>query len=169
MVEEYKNEEVYVTSHPSRITHHASRIPDTMSEIVNQSLQKIVKGTGIVFISTIIGMPLGMFFNSSLYQDDPMLIIEVSEIKGKCPVYKKGDKIVIDGPEIVLEKTDAICIHALAPLLHYVVALRDGADPRKLGLSKEKDVAYIQCVDPGEPYYNTEGGTVIFKCYRTEE
>jgi len=51
-------------------------------------------------------------------------------------------------------------------LLHYVVALRDGVDPRKLGLSKEKDVAYIQCVDPGEPY--TEGGTVIFKCYIEE-
>ena len=76
------------------------------------------------------------------------LIIEVSGIRGKCPVYKVGDKIVIDGPEIVLEKTDAICIHALAPLLHYVVALRYGADPRKLELSKEKNVAYIQCVDP---------------------
>nr|QNO51905.1 hypothetical protein OPAKKMBI_00006 [Methanosarcinales archaeon ANME-1 ERB6]QNO51937.1 hypothetical protein INOMBEHI_00004 [Methanosarcinales archaeon ANME-1 ERB6] len=91
------------------------------------------------------------------------LIIEVAEIRGKCPVYKKGDKIVIDGPEIILEKTDAICIHALAPLLHYAVALRGGVDPRKLGLSKEEDVAYIQCVDPGEPY--TGGGTVIFKCY----
>ncbi|MCW3131040.1 MAG: hypothetical protein N2V75_13230 [Methanophagales archaeon] len=33
-----------------------------------------------------------------------MLIIEVSEIRGKCPVYKVGDKIVIDGPEIVLER-----------------------------------------------------------------
>jgi hypothetical protein len=32
---------------------------DTMSEIVNQSLQKIAKGTGIVFIGTIIGMLLG--------------------------------------------------------------------------------------------------------------
>ena len=89
------------------------------------------------------------------------------EIRGKCPVYKKGDKIVIDGQEIVLEKTDAICIHALAPLLHYIVALRDGVDPRKLGLSKEEKYAYIQCVDPGEPY--TEGGTVIFKCYRVDK
>ncbi len=96
-----------------------------------------------------------------------MLIIEASEIRGKCPVYKKGDKIVIDGPEIVLEKTDAICIHALASLLHYVVALRDGADPRKLGLSKDEKYAYIQCVDPGEPY--TEGGTVIFKCHRVDK
>ena len=41
------------------------------------------------------------------------LIIEVVEIRGKCPVYKKGDKIVIDGPEIVLEKTDAICIYSM--------------------------------------------------------
>ena len=95
-----------------------------------------------------------------------MLVIEVEEIKGKCPVYKKGDKIVIDGPEIVLEKTGAICIHALAPLLHYVVALREGMDPRKLGLSKDREYAYIQCVDPGEPY--TDGGTVIFKCYIEE-
>lgn len=68
----------------------------------------------------------------------PKLIIEISEIRGKCPVYNVGDKIVIDGPEIVLERTDAVCIHALAPLLHYVVALRDGADPRKLGLSKKR-------------------------------
>ena len=92
-----------------------------------------------------------------------MLIIEVWEIREKCPVYKKGDKIVIDGPEIVLEKNDAICIHALAPqtlkkfdqnasLLHYFAALREGVDPVELGLSKSKDekTAYIQCLDPGE-------------------
>ena len=30
-----------------------------MSEIVNQSLQKIAKGTGIIFIGTIIGMLSG--------------------------------------------------------------------------------------------------------------
>ena len=96
-----------------------------------------------------------------------MLIIEVAEIKGKCPVHKKGDKIVIDGPKIDLEKTDAICIHALSSLLHYVVALIEGIDPKKLGLSKGSKYAYIQCVDPGKPY--TDGGTVIFKYYKTEE
>ena len=95
-----------------------------------------------------------------------MLIIELSEIRGKCPVYKKGDEIVIDGPEILLEKTDAICIHALTSLLHYVVALREGVDPRELGLSKDEKYAYIHCVDSGEPY--TNGGTVIFKCYIEE-
>jgi len=91
-----------------------------------------------------------------------MLEIEVCEIRGKCPVYKVGDKMVIDGPRIVSNKTDAICVHALSSLLHYVIALDEGVDPRKLGLSKEKENAYIQCVDPGEPY--TDGGTVVFRC-----
>jgi uncharacterized repeat protein (TIGR04076 family) len=92
-----------------------------------------------------------------------MLEIIVAEIRGCCPVYKVGDKIVVDDPEIDLEKTDALCTHALSSLLHYVVALERGADPVVLGLSKPNDRthAYIQCVDPGEPY--TKGGTVIFK------
>jgi uncharacterized repeat protein (TIGR04076 family) len=93
-----------------------------------------------------------------------MLEIEVCEIRGKCPVHKIGDKIVIDGARIILEKTDAICVHALSSLLHYVVAFDEGVDPRKLGLGKERGSAYLQCVDPGKPY--TNGGTVIFKCVR---
>jgi len=92
-----------------------------------------------------------------------MIIIEVIEVKGNCPVYKVGDKIVINGPKIDLKETDAICIHALPTLLHYALALREGADPVKLGLTTEDDPehAYLQCVDPGEPY--TKGGTVIFR------
>ena len=93
-----------------------------------------------------------------------MLQVKVCEIKGHCPVYKVGDKMTIEGARILLDKTDAVCIHALSTLLHYVVALDEGADPVKLGLSKDKEHAYMQCVDPGEPY--TEGGTVIFDCYR---
>lgn len=96
-----------------------------------------------------------------------MLEIEVWEIKGKCPVFKKGDKIIIDPPKIILEKTDAICIHALPSLLHYAIALNEGIDPVKLGLSKDPNYAYIQCLDPGEPY--TEGGTVIFRCRRIKQ
>lgn len=94
-----------------------------------------------------------------------MLTIEVCQIKGRCPVHKVGDRITIDGPRIVLEKTDAVCVHALSSLLHYVIALDENVDPIKLGLSKEKDKAYIHCVDPGEPY--TSGGTVVFKCEKT--
>jgi len=82
-------------------------------------------------------------------------------------VHKVGDKMVIDGPRIVLKKTDAVCVHALSSLLHYIIALDEDVDPRKLGLSKERSCAYIQCVDPGEPY--TSGGTVIFKCCKIKE
>jgi len=95
-----------------------------------------------------------------------MLEIEVAEVRGRCPVYNVGDKIVIDDPEIVLEKTDALCTHALSSLLHYVLVLERGADPVELGLTKleDREHAYIQCVDPGEPY--TRGGTVVFKVRR---
>ena len=96
-----------------------------------------------------------------------MLEIRVCEIRGKCPVYKVGDRMVIDDPKILLDKTDAICTHALSTILHYAVAFEKGANPVELGLSRSHDVAYMQCVDPGEPY--TEGGTVIFDCYRIEE
>ena len=66
-------------------------------------------------------------------------------MRGKRSVFKKGDKIIIDPPKIVLEKTDAVCIHALPLLLHYAIALNVD-DPAKLGLSKNLNYAYIQCV-----------------------
>ncbi|PIV70448.1 MAG: TIGR04076 family protein [Euryarchaeota archaeon CG01_land_8_20_14_3_00_38_12] len=94
------------------------------------------------------------------------LVISVKKIKGRCPVYKVGDKMVIDGPGFDLKNTDKICIHALPSILHYAVALREGADPRKLGLSFNKDKAYVQCPDPGKPY--TDGGTVVFEIKRNE-
>jgi uncharacterized repeat protein (TIGR04076 family) len=93
-----------------------------------------------------------------------MLQIKVCEIRGRCPVYKVGDRLTIKDAAVVMEQTDAICVHALSTLLHYVVALDEGADPVKLGLSKDGGHAYMQCVDPGGPY--TDGGTVIFDCYR---
>jgi uncharacterized repeat protein (TIGR04076 family) len=95
-----------------------------------------------------------------------MLEIEVVEVRGKCPVHRVGDKILIDGASIVLDKTDALCIHAFSVILHYAVALDESADPVKLGLTKPEDRenAYVQCVDPWKPY--TEGGTVIFRIKR---
>jgi uncharacterized repeat protein (TIGR04076 family) len=95
------------------------------------------------------------------------LIIKVVEIKGECDVHSPGDEIIIDGPEIDLKKTDRICIHALAPILHYAVALREGISCEKLGLTKKGNKAYIRCPDPGEPY--TDGGEVIFEVTMVEE
>ena len=90
------------------------------------------------------------------------LIIKAVEIKGNCPVYSIGDKTVIEGPEINLQQSDKVCVHALFSLGTFIVALREGINPQSLGLTKDDDnKAYYQCLDPGPPY--TEGGTVIFE------
>ena len=95
------------------------------------------------------------------------LVIRVKEIKGQCAVHSPGDEMVIDGPMIDPENSPRLCIHALAPLLHYAVALREGISPEKLGLTKEGSKAYIHCPDPGEPY--TDGGRVVFEVERMED
>ena len=92
------------------------------------------------------------------------LIIEVIGIKGNCPVYKVGEKIVLDeGYRVNLKETDNICMHSLASLLPYYNALTQGVDPVKLGLAKEGNEAYVQCLDP---QHMTGGGTVTFKIKR---
>jgi uncharacterized repeat protein (TIGR04076 family) len=95
------------------------------------------------------------------------LMIRVVEIKGVCDVHSIGDEIVIDGPTIDLKKTNKVCIHAMAPILHYAVALREGASCEKLGLTKKGNKAYIRCPDPGEPF--TSGGEVVFEVTRIED
>lgn len=79
-----------------------------------------------------------------------MLEIVVHQIKGHCPVYKIGDKIIIDDPKIDLKKTDALCTHALSALLHYALILEYNWCSVKLGLTTPEDpeYAYMQCVDP---------------------
>lgn len=92
------------------------------------------------------------------------LIIRVVEIKGNCPVYKKGNKIILEeGYRINLSKTDAICMHSLASILPYYNALSKGISAKELGLAKQsgdENKAYVQCLDPCE---YTNGGTVIFE------
>ena len=97
-----------------------------------------------------------------------MLDIEVCEVKGVYPVHKVGDRIVIEGDKVLLEETDALCVHALSSLLHYFVALDEGVDPVKLGLTRleDREHSYIQYIDPWKPY--TDGGTVVFRCRRIE-
>jgi len=93
------------------------------------------------------------------------LIVTVKEIRGKCPVHKVGDKIVVDAPEIDTAQTDALCVHALGSMLSLMIPLARGVSFKDLGLTcKEGNVGYVQCLDPGEPY--TPGGTVIFEIKR---
>jgi uncharacterized repeat protein (TIGR04076 family) len=94
------------------------------------------------------------------------LIIKVKEIKGKCPVFKVGDQIVIESPKIVIDETSSLCIHALGCMLSMIVPLSHGISFKELGLTKneKEERGYIQCLDPGEPY--TSGGTVLFEIKR---
>ena len=99
------------------------------------------------------------------------LVIEIASIKGKCPVFKTGDRIVIDeGFRINLKETDAVCMHALASLMPFYNALYHGVPALALGLvrpdSPNREIAYIQCPDPCE---FTNGGTVIFRVFRDEK
>ena len=48
-----------------------------------------------------------------------MLEITVHEIRGKCLVYKTGDKIMIDDPEIVPEEMNSLCTYTLSALPHH--------------------------------------------------
>ncbi len=89
-----------------------------------------------------------------------MLETRICDIKGTSTVYKLGDQIAIGEPEILLANTDALCIHAVSTLLHYVVALERRAAPLECGISKSPDCAYVQCIDPGQPY--TDEGIVVF-------
>jgi len=93
------------------------------------------------------------------------LIITAKKIQSKCPVFSVGDRIIIESPDIVPEKTDALCIHALGSMLSMIIALSRGVSFKELGLAKEEgDLGYVQCLDPGPPY--TLGGTVLFEIAR---
>jgi uncharacterized repeat protein (TIGR04076 family) len=91
------------------------------------------------------------------------LLIEVVEIRGKCPVYHVGESIVVkEGYILDLAGRSAVCMHSLASIFPYYVALSRGVNAQELGLSKRgaaSDKAYVQCLDP---CHITGGGTVIF-------
>lgn len=89
------------------------------------------------------------------------LTIKAVAVKGTCPVYNIGDKIVIDdGFRLNLAETDAVCMHSLASLMPYYVALSQSVTPAQLSLANEQGIACVQCLDPAEC---TGGGTVLFE------
>ena len=49
------------------------------------------------------------------------LLITVKEIKGNCPVYKIGDRIVLDeGYRLNLKETNNLCMHSLSSIKRVV-------------------------------------------------
>ena len=93
------------------------------------------------------------------------LVLTVKEVRGRCPVHKVGDRIVVDVPKIDVANTDTLCVNALGSMLSMLVPLSRGVSFKDLGLAvQEGNVGYVQCLDPGPPY--TAGGTVIFEIRR---
>lgn len=81
------------------------------------------------------------------------------------PGFAVGDRIVVECPEVVVKKTNNICVHALGSMLSMIVPLSKGISFKQLGLTTvEGEKGYVQCLDPGKPY--TEGGTVLFEIER---
>lgn len=92
------------------------------------------------------------------------LRIRVAEVKGYCPVYTPGDEFaILEGYKLRAERE--VCMHALASLLPWYVALSKGVPPRELGLG-DREVVFIQCPDPCE---YTGGGTVVFEARRVSD
>ncbi|MFQ6617673.1 MAG: TIGR04076 family protein [Fidelibacterota bacterium] len=89
------------------------------------------------------------------------LKIKIHSISGHCPVYSEGDEFVIkEGYILQASKDTRICMHSLSSIIPYYVALSHGISPVQLGLAKEGEAAYVQCLDPR---CITGGGTVILK------
>jgi uncharacterized repeat protein (TIGR04076 family) len=90
------------------------------------------------------------------------LVVRVKEVKGTCPVYRVGDSILIrEGFILDTERSSQVCMHSLASLMPYYVALSRGVSPHDLGLAgTDREKAYLQCLDPCEL---TGGGTVLFE------
>ncbi len=93
------------------------------------------------------------------------LTVRIHRIRGHCPVYKEGQSFRIrDGYVLDTSVSCDVCMHALASIFPYYVALSHGVAPEWLGLAGPKPGrAYVQCLDPCDL---TGGGTVTFEIER---
>lgn len=87
------------------------------------------------------------------------LLVKVVAVKGRCPVYREGDSFTI-AAGFKLLAGQPLCMHALAVILPYYVALSRSVSPVALGLARAGNAAYLQCPDPCDL---TGGGTVVFR------
>ena len=102
------------------------------------------------------------------------VIMEVEEVKGRCPLYRVGDKIVIDPVPgeavsmINLKETDAICTRILGGALLSYHAWLEYAQPspdddKKLPWQRALGPDPTKCPMVGPPY--SKCGYVVFKVY----
>ena len=88
----------------------------------------------------------------------------VKEVRGNCAMgYKPGDCFLVE-KYYIRDAGKGVCLHALSAMLTLLSPFLKGISAQTLGISREDDVGYVQCPDPGEPY--TCGGTVVFELVR---
>jgi len=76
------------------------------------------------------------------------LIIRVLNMRSVCRAYQVGDEIIInEGYELNLEETDRVCMHSLALIIPYYVALPEGVELKLLGPAEEGNEACLQYSD----------------------
>lgn len=94
------------------------------------------------------------------------VIYEVEEIRGSCPLYEVGNRMVIDADPLEslnLEETDKVCMRAFDNMCYRMV-WNGGSDELLKHMAGVNGECRMQCPNPGEPY--TPCGTVIFRVRR---
>jgi len=102
------------------------------------------------------------------------VVMEVHKINGHCPVYKKGDKLIIDPipdedvSNVNLPETDALCPRIFGTGLTSYFMYFEYAKPKPdekedLAWHKALGPTYFRCPEIGEPH--SRSGYVIFKMY----
>ena len=97
------------------------------------------------------------------------VIYEVEEIKGNCPIYEKGDKIVMDSQgstEVInLKDSKAVCMRVLHNAWTHLM-FQAGSDDVVNYLAGGVGECRIACPMPGKPY--SKCGYVIFRISRED-
>ncbi len=96
------------------------------------------------------------------------VIYQVEEIRGECPLYEIGDKIVIDTEPIEtlnLKESDKVCMRAVDNMCYRLVRTAASDDLLKHVVAVNGEYR-IACPNPGPPY--TPCGFVVFRTRREE-
>ena len=92
------------------------------------------------------------------------VVYELEEIRGECPIYEIGDRIVLDGEgfaEVVnLELSGAVCLRVVENMWANQ-AWQHGADELVDYFAEGNGECRIACAMPGKPY--TPCGYCIFR------
>ena len=89
----------------------------------------------------------------------------VKNVRGNCPIYKPGDKMVFEDFYLPPRQSAPLCVHALSAMTTLLSPFLHGVDADELGIGSSPNMGCLHCPDPGPPY--TPGGAVIFQLKRT--